>query len=377
MVGKYGGALSSLPSVSKYATDISAAAAVRTGKTFDAKQISQGIGSLDDEILIDIFKNLKPDTVTDILNELPDYLRKSMVADLKAAGIPADLSRQLDALDDIAKTGDELADMTYLANPTTKLTGNDVTKVNNYFSGLSETALDIEADRLVNSWSTTGRTAFDKLPVRSKETLLKNSQSLRYQAKRSSDIADYLKGACKSAPVFCDVGKGLGGLGAAVGVGFALEAVYDKVMRELDNDDDIAACIATCYPNDWYDSEASGVGDKDYKDLDFKTIEGLKESTGNDDITQANTPLCTASMTGESCATMCNERCEELNKTFLQKVAGAVGGLARDVVDESSDVAGTGLKGFLDGFFGEGMGIPSAIGIVIFIIILMVLVTTM
>jgi len=343
------------------------------------------------DALPDAIKNtistMKPDALSAVVKQLPPADRLKIFGELKNlddVGDIADFGRQLNLSDevigaaaDVAKTGEELADMTYLANPTTNLTRNGVTKVDNYFSGLSKTDLDIAADTLVNSWSTTGSKAFDKLPVKSQETLLKNSQTLRYQAKRSSGIADKLKGACKSAPVYCDIGKGLGGLGAAVGVGFALEAVYDKVMRELDNDDDIAACIATCYPNDWYDSEASGVGDKDYKDLDFKTIEGLKESTGNDDITQDNTPLCTASMTGESCATMCNERCEDLNKTFLQKVAGAVGGLARDVVDESSDVAGTGLKGFLDGFFGEGMGIPSAIGIVIFIIILMVLVTTM
>lgn len=357
-----------------YADDISNAAK-KAGQSINANDVKAGLGTMEnDDVVIDILKNLDP------------QVRSSLVADLKSAeGISAELVVKLNGLDDIggatadvAESGKDLAGMNSLATRrTTKLTGDDAKKVDEYFSGLNDSDLDIEAATLANNWSTTGRLAFDKLPNKSQEILLKNSQSLRYQAKRSSGIADKLKGACKSAPVYCDIGKGLGGLGAAVGVGFALEAVYDEVMKELNNDEDIAACIATCYPNDWYDSKASGVGNKDYKDLDFKTIEGLRESTGNNDINQGNTPLCTASMTGESCATMCNTRCEDLNKTFLNKLASAAGGAAGAAAGAAGGAAGEGMGAFLDGIFGEGMGIPAAIGIVIFIIIIMVLATTM
>jgi hypothetical protein len=79
----------------------------------------------------------------------------------------------------------------------------------------------------------------------------------------------------------------------------------------------------------------------------------------------------------EKCQQMCVERCDKIHQSFLQSLVRGAGGLARDFVDEAADTAGTGLKGFLDGFFGEGMGIPAAIGIVIFIIIVMVLATTM
>ena len=74
---------------------------------------------------------------------------------------------------------------------------------------------------------------------------------------------------------------------------------------------------------------------------------------------------------------MCVKRCDQIHKTFLQRLANTAGGLAKEVVKEASGVAGEGLGGFLDGVFGDGMGIPSAIGIFVFIMIVMVLVSTM
>ena len=47
------------------------------------------------------------------------------------------------------------------------------------------------------------------------------------------------------------------------------------------------------------------------------------------------------------------------------------------IVKEGSEVAGTGIKGLLDGFFGEGMGIASAAGIFIVFIVIIIISTTL
>lgn len=320
---------------------------------------------------------IKNDNFRRIMSALPEGEAGKLFEAGSAAARRADeLLRAGGSTGGALRTADELTDIDTLAGAARRLSDTDATTVNRFYREMSDTALDAQADAFVDAGEQ-GMKAFKNLPIESQNILLKGNQRLRYKAKRTTGLKDKMGGACKSAPVFCDIGKGLGGLGAAVGVGFALEAVYDNVMDELDNDDDVAACISTCYPNDWYDSKASGVGDKEYKDLDFKTIEGLRESTGNDDINQYNTPLCTASMTGATCATMCNERCEDLNRTFIDRLFSAAGDAAGAAAGAAGGAAGEGLKALLDGIFGEGMGIPAAIGIFIFFIVIIIISTMM
>ena len=381
MSKRLGSVISGLPSFNKkYAEPLADAAAkpgaagvARASKQFewDASTIKSGLGYVDDLDVIDIIKKLPKETQTGLLKQLREV-----------GGLQEGLLKQLRGIDGLtddvasaaAKSGDELADVGELAARSKKLVGDDATKVNRHFSDMSETALDVEADTFAKNWKTGGEKAFKNLPPKSQEILLKGNQSLRYQAKRSTGLKDQLAGACKSAPVFCDIGKGLGGLGAAVGVGYALEAVYDKVMDELDNDDDVAGCVATCYPDDWYESTVSGAGNKDYKDLTgFKTIEGLRESTGNNNITNGNTPLCHMNQTGEQCSTTCRSRCENLNKTFFQKLIPALTDPLLDIPEKGAESAGNVFKTFLKSV---GLDIPMFIGIIITIMIIMVLVST-
>ena len=344
------------------------------------------LGGFDPEALKVVIKNMDPDSLSTVVKNLGEADRLKILGELKKLddiGDIADIARQLDLPDEAisaagtaAKSADELAEIGSLAKRKTVMSGESASKVNKFYREMSETALEAQADAFVMAGKT-GIDALKKLPFESQVLLLKKSPGLRIKAKKTGGPLGYLSDVCKVSPSGCSLAKGIGGLGAAVGVGFALEEVYDRVLDAITNDKDIAGCIATCYPNDWYESTASGSGTKDYKDLDFKTIEGLRVSTGNEDITLNNTPICTKNMTGETCASTCKSRCEDINKTFLQRLANSAGGLSKTVVKEASGVAGEGLGGFLDGFFGDGMGIPSAIGIFVFIMIVMVLVTMM
>jgi hypothetical protein len=348
--------------------------------------------NLDPKVLTDALKNLNDSDMLVILKRLPDADKKALINTLKTQSVFGDLNlgvaRQLDELAGVVADGAKSASKVAVPKPVVpksadeliqiealrggkQLVGDESLKVTKYFQDLGREALDVEADTFVKNWKAGGEAAFKNLPDKSQELLLQGNQLLRYQAKRSTGLGDKLAGACKAAPVFCDIGKGLGGLGAAVGVGYALEAVYDKVMDELDNNDDIAACVATCYPDDWYDSTASGSGDKAYSELTgFKTIESLRISTGNDNLTKNNTPICTKSQTGEQCATMCSSRCKELHKTFFQDLTDAL----VDPLTRIPEVAGGAFAAFLKGL---GLDIPMFIVIVIVIIIILVLASTL
>ena len=239
---------------------------------------------------------------------------------------------------------------------------------------MSVEARKIEADKFLDAGEE-GMKAFKKLPSDVQGDLISANKKLRWKAGQTPVGFDWVKGACKNYPKMCVIGAA----GGLVGAGFAGKEIYDKVEEAFDDkEEEKRACIATCLPEDFYDSKVSTYGTKEYKDLTFRTIEDVKASSGDDNITAQNTPLCTASMDPpEKCQQMCVERCDKIHKSFLEKLVSRAGGLARDVADETAGVAGKGIKGFLDGFFGEGMGIPSAIGIFIFIIIIMVLVSTM
>tara|TARA_B110000285_G_scaffold197527_1_gene229249 strand:- start:59 stop:1195 length:1137 start_codon:yes stop_codon:yes gene_type:complete len=337
-------------------------------KGMNVDDLSAVVKNLDKAERVKILGELKR---LDDVDDIADIARQLDLPDeaISAAGTAA---KKIDDVGDAAKSADELAEIGSLAKRKTALSGESASKVNKFYREMSETALEAQADAFVMAGET-GIDALKNLPFESQALLLKKSPGLRIKAKKTGGPLGYLSDVCKVSPSGCSLAKGIGGLGVAVGVGFALEEVYDKVLDAITNDKDVAGCIATCYPNDWYESTASGSGTKDYKDLDFKTIEGLRVSTGNEDITLNNTPICTINMTGETCASTCKSRCEDINKTFLQRLANS----AKTVVKEASGVAGEGLGGFLDGFFGDGMGIPSAIGIFVFIMIVMVLVTMM
>lgn len=236
------------------------------------------------------------------------------------------------------------------------------------YSGLSPEALELEGDKFFDAGDD-GLRAFKKLPSQIQADIAIANPRLRWKAGRSPAGFQWIKGACKNYPVMCAVGA----VGGIVGAGFAAEEVYDKVLD--DKSDEIRSCIATCLPEDYDSSKVSGYGTIEYKDLKFRTIDDIKTATGNDDINTANTPLCTAAMDPPKCPEMCAERCEDLYESFLKRLLRNAGELAAAGAGAAGEAANEGLKALLDGLFGEGMGIPAMIAIIIVFIVIIILST--
>ena len=289
----------------------------------------------------------------------------------KLVAVEPALAKNIDTAGDAAATAARAPNLEELAGGA-KLTDADNIALNAKYAGMDDNALQIEAVKYMDD---PGLTAFKKLPSEAQAKLTTADPKLRWKSGNQPAGFEWIKGACKNYPKMCVIGAtgGLAGAGyASYKIVKAVETAFDDKSAEK------RACIATCLPDDFYESKVSGYGTKDYKDLTFRTVEDVKNDSGDDNITKQNTPLCTASMEPpEKCQDMCVKRCDQIHKTFLQRLANTAGGLAKEVVKEASGVAGEGLGGFLDGVFGDGMGIPSAIGIFVFIMIVMVLVSTM
>lgn len=266
---------------------------------------------------------------------------------------------------------DSLKQLDSLPGPQRKIADEAISKK---YAEMSVEARKMMGDDFLDAGEE-GMNTFKKLPKSAQGDLIAANPKLRWKAGETPAGFDWVKGACKNYPKMCAIGA----TGGLVGAGYVAKKIYDKVEEVFDDkEEEKRACIATCLPDDFYESKVSGYGTKEYKDLTFRTVEDVIESSGDNNITAQNTPLCTASMDPpERCQQMCVERCDEIHQSFLSSLASTAGDLARDVVDEAADVAGTGLKGFLDGFFGEGMGIPAAIGIFIVFIVIIIISTTM
>ena len=184
-------------------------------------------------------------------------------------------------------------------------------------------------------------------------------------SKKMGDFADGLDATCRRAPTICTIGRGL----TYLGVGTATVVGGLKLYEYLD-DDNTQECMAACLPTDWDESEESGYGDKKWKDLNFRTYEQLQEDYGDSNIDSSNQPLCTKNTT--NCKKMCSDRCGELNKSFMDRVLDPAKDLTKSVAEGAGDVASSGLSAFLEGIFGDGMGIVAIIGFVIFVVIIMV-----
>lgn len=240
------------------------------------------------------------------------------------------------------------------------------------YKDMSPKALELEGDSFFEAGDV-GISAFKKLPRQIQVDIAAVNPRLRWRAGRTPVGFEWVKGACKNYPVMCTIGAA----GGIVGAGFAAKEVYDKVEEVFDDKSaEVRSCIATCLPEDYYSSKVSGYGTIEYKDLKFRTVDDIKTATGNDDITTNNTPLCTADMDPpEKCQEMCAERCEDLHKSFLERLVRGAGELAGEAAGAAAGAAGKGLRGLLDGIFGEGMGIPVAIGIVVVFIAIIILST--
>lgn len=244
----------------------------------------------------------------------------------------------------------------------------------NKYNNMSPKALELEGDSFFEAGDV-GISAFKKLPRQIQVDIAAVNPRLRWKAGNTPIGFEWVKGACKNYPVMCTIGAA----GGIVGAGFAAKEVYDKVEEVFDDKSaEIRSCIATCLPEDYYSSKVSGYGTIEYKDLTFRTVEDVRESTGNDNITAQNTPLCTADMDPpEKCQQMCAERCEDLHESFLERLVRGAGELAGGAAEAAAGAAGKGLRGLLDGIFGEGMGIPAMIGIVVVFIAIIILSTMM
>jgi hypothetical protein len=180
---------------------------------------------------------------------------------------------------------------------------------------------------------------------------------------------DGINSACSDFPTGCRVGRGIIYTGAAAGLSIAAYKFVDAVFLD---DDDKQECVKACLPSGFYESDAPGAyGDLPYEDLTFLTHEQLSEAYGAN-INQHNQPLCTEHTT--NCLGMCQTRCDELNTTLLEDLTTALTDPLIDLSEDAGDAAGEGLAAFLDGIFGEGMGIPAAIAIFIVIVIVMMVV---
>lgn len=330
--------------------------------------------SLDNDLLFDIAKNMSDARRIDFMKGLKTNANSERLIELN------NLQRRLDDIDTPTTTttppdtvpGPE--DIGELFNAQSLPSGQRYDDASlKRWSDAFDNMDSIEKSQVTAPYRSGGRTLspqFERLPEPIKRKFLRSDPVLRWNARRTQGPYDYVRSACKAMPVGCAIGS----IGGMVGLGYATVELHDRVTDLYDKSDEVRACIATCLPNDWYSSEASGSGTLDYDELDFKDLEELKETSGNDDLTAANTPLCNANMTPEGCINMCESRCEDLNSTFLQDLTEAAGDAGRNLANEAGDVAGEGLAAFLDGIFGEDMGIPAAIAIFIFIVIVMVVV---
>ena len=244
-----------------------------------------------------------------------------------------------------------------------------IDRLGDKYYGMSTDALKLEGDKFFEAGDD-GIRAFKKLPTRIQADIAAANPRLRWKAGQTPAGFEWVKGACRDYPKMCAIGAA----GGIVGAGFAAKEVYDKVEEVFDDkEEEKRACIATCLPDDFYESEVSGYGTKEYKDLNFRTVEDVIESSGDNNITAQNTPLCTASMDPpEKCQQMCVERCDEIHQTFLQSLVRGAGELVGGAAGAAAGAAGEGLRGLLDGIFGEGMGIPVAIGIVVVFIAIII-----
>ena len=353
---------------SKTAADLASAKAVyksKLMKTFaDNPGIKKGFGDL-----LGDADMITPDEFKKIMKSLPDNAADDLFEAGSDAARRADAAKRADDLD--LDNIDDLNKLDSLDGPARETAKKALSKK---YADMSVDGRKLEGDKFLDAGDE-GMEAFKKLPPDARGDLISANPKLRWKTGKQPAGFDWVKGACKNYPKMCVIGA-TGGLAAA---GYASYKIYEKVEEVFDDkEEEKRACIATCLPEDFYESKVSGYGTKDYKDLKFRTVEDVIESSGDNNITAQNTPLCTKSMDPpKKCQQMCVERCDGIHQTFMQRLAKGAGGLARDVVDEASDVAGTGFKGFLDGFFGEGMGIPGAIGIFIFIFIFIIIVSTM
>ena len=352
-------------------------------KTFEAslgdKNFKDGLtsvlGELPDDQFINIMKKF-PDGSADEFFEKGSAAAKRYKnliggADegADAAGTAGGVSKKADDID--LENVDSLKQLDSLPGPQRKIADEAISKK---YAEMSVDGRKMMGDDFLNAGEE-GMNTFKKLPKSAQGDLIAANPKLRWKAGETPAGFEWVKGACKNYPKMCVIGAA----GGLVGAGFAAKEIHDKVEEVFDDKSaEKRACIATCLPEDYYDSKVSTYGTKDYKDLKFRTVEDVIESSGDKNITSQNTPLCTASLNPpEKCQQLCVERCDKIHKTFLQRLANTAGGLAKDVVEEASDVAGKGLRGILDGFFGEGMGIASAAGIFIFFIIIIILSTMM
>ena len=346
-----------------------------------------------DKLPVDQLKALKKalgdDTWAKALASNPNLAKKLGGAADEVAGAGKTLAKGADGVadtaesagktlakgaDDIADTADDILDNIDELAEVGALTKAQRVAANSKYADMTKSALKIEGDKFANAGKK-GLDALKKLPSDAQSKLIGANKKLRWLAGEAPAGFSWVKGACKNYPKMCIIGAA----GGLVGAGFAAKEIYDKVEEVFDDkEEEKQACITTCLPEDYYSSKVSTYGTIDYKDLKFRTIEDIKKATGNDDININNTPLCTADMDPpEKCQEMCVKRCDVIHQSFLESLAKGAGSLARDVVQEGSKVAGTGIKGVLDGFFGEGMGIASAAGIFIVFIVIIIISTTL
>lgn len=390
---RFGSAIAELPPLSfnQFASALGDASRIVADRT-DITAIKRTVSDMTDDQVVDIVKNLPGDVKVDILRSLTGDVQVDLARRLQGIGELGDslvtqvdglkrlLSRTDEAADAAAsatKTADEVvpnvAELVGMKRPESGWPPSSISKWVDEFESMNPQEKAIFTAQFRGSTnSTTLPESFEKLPNALKLKMLGSDPVLRWRAGQTTGYVNYVRGACKSLPVGCAIGS----IGGIVGMGFATNELVDKIKDLYDKSDEERACIATCLPNDWYSSEASGSGTLGYDELEFKDLEELKETSGNDDLTAANTPLCTAQMTPEGCVNMCESRCADLNSTFLQDLTNALTDPVIDLAERGAEgagkAAGKGLGALLDGIFGEGMGIPAAIGIFIFIIIIVV-----
>jgi len=130
---------------------------------------------------------------------------------------------------------------------------------------------------------------------------------------------------------------------AGVGAVLLIESIVSS-QQEAD-------CLDDCLPSNYTSSEESGLGTLSRDQMEYKS--GDK----------------TCQPVHENCMDYCAAECDV--DSWAEMTAGTAGDIVGSAASEAGDVAGEGLGAFLDGFFGEGMGVPAAIAIFIFIVIIM------
>jgi hypothetical protein len=333
------------------------------------------LGELPDDKFIDIMKKL-PDGAADDLfeagSEASQRAKKLLGgADegADAAGTAGSVSKKADDIN--PENIDSLKQLDSLPGPQRKIADEAISKK---YAEMSVDSRKMMGDEFLDAGEE-GMNTFKKLPKSAQADIIAANPKLRWKAGETPVGFEWVKGACKNHPIMCATGV-TGGIALA---GYVAKEIHDKVKEVFDDkEEEKQACIATCLPEKFFSSKVSGYGTLEYKDLEFRTIADIKKATGNNNITESNTPMCTADMDPpEKCQEMCVKRCDLIHQSFLESLAKGAGSLARDVVEEGSKVAGTGIKGVLDGFFGEGMGIASAAGIFIVFIVIIIISTTL